>query len=321
MSQHDVPLWLRVPAAGLCLLAAWWLKSTDAIAEPVGASIALLGLAVVAGFVLKGLSLPIGLWPDGPWRKTFSVAVVLLVALAFSVLFVLFDPFPSSQWATFDPGLYVVAMAGVVVWGYAWAFVRQRRYVPWMAVSAVVALLPWVLGVLGILGGVDTRECVVPDEMAGFGCRMLLTRALAFYAVLGTGAALVTTELTFRRLVMGRSDRAGVVLVLIAAAVGVVWSLLMGEGDVLFSGPTWWYVAIGGVGAGSLYVLSGSLLAASVYTGAFFGGLEAIGWLGIGANLLSTPAFAVAHGVAALVLLAIVWHRKGLLTGLRPQAE
>ena len=101
MSQHDVPLWLRVPAAGLCLLAAWWLRSTDAIAEPIGASIALLGLAVVAAFVLKGLSLPIGLWPDGPWRRTFSVAVVLLVALAFSVLFVLFDPFPSSQWKVF----------------------------------------------------------------------------------------------------------------------------------------------------------------------------------------------------------------------------
>lgn len=319
MSQHDVPLWLRIPAAILCLVAAWWLKNTDAIAGAVGISVAPLGLAVVAVAVLKGLNLPLGLWPSGPTRGSFSVSVVVLVAVAFGLSFVAFDPFPSSEWAPFDRSLYVVTTLGVVVWGYAWAFVRQRRYLTWMGVAVAVALLPWVLGVLGLFGGGNVRECALPDELSGQGCRMLVTRAMAFYAVSGAAAALVTTELAFRRLVIGHPRGGGVVLVLIAAVVGIGWSLLMGEGEVLFSGPTWWYVAIGGVAAGSLYVLSESLPVSALYTGVFFGGLRAIGWSGVGVPMLFTPTFALSHGAVALILLVLVWRRNGLLGGLEPQ--
>lgn len=316
LSQHDVPLWLRVPAAGLGLAAAWWLRRTEAIVGVVGDSVAPLALGVVSGFVLKGLTLPLGIWPNGPWRKSFSVGLVVLVAVAFGLLFVVFDPFPSSDWAPFDTGLYAIVVAGVVAWGFAWAIVEQRRFLPWLAIAGLAALVPWVVGVLGLIGG-GTGECALPDEMADLGCRLVLLRAFGFFAVAGTAAALVTVELAFRRLIVGHPDRSGVVLVLIGAGAAVGWAFAMGEGTVLFSGPAWWHVGIGAVSAGAIYVLSGSLLAGAVYTGVYFGGLRAIGWSGIGVPVLFEWSFLAAHGVVAAALLLVVWRRKGVLAGLR----
>ncbi|MGD2135438.1 MAG: hypothetical protein PVF27_04720 [Gemmatimonadales bacterium] len=319
LSQHDVPLWLRLPAAGLGFVAAWWLRGTGAIVGVLGDSVAPLALGVVSAFVLKGLTLPLGLWPNGPWRKSFSVGLVVLVALAFALLFVAFDPFPSRDWAPFDNGLYVIAVAGVVGWGFAWAMVRQRRFVPWLVVAGVAGLVPWVVGVLGWFGG-GIGECALPDEMADAGCRLVLLKAFGYFAVLGTATALVTVELAFRRLVIGHPDRSGLVLIVIAAGTAAAWSLVMGEGAVVFTGPTWWHVGIGAVSAGALYVLSGSLLAGAVFSGVYFGGFEAIRWLGIGVIGFGW-SLTVAHGVVAAALFLVVWRRKGLLAGLRVRGD
>ena len=321
LSQRELPLWARAVAAALLLFASWWLLETETLRGLMGYAIAPLSLGVVAAFILRGMHLPLGLWPNGPWRERFSIGTVVVVAAVFAVLILAARPYRLPELAAaLEPGMAVIIVAGVVAWGFAWAFVHQRRFLPWYGAAAAAALMPFLLAVFAVLVRAGPGFCVLSTVgPEGATCGATIIEALVFLTAVGSAAALVTTELAFRRLLVGHPDRAGLVLVLGAALIASLWSLLVAVDSRLFEAP-WWLAGLAATGAGSLYVLSGSLLVSALYSGLVFAGFEAL--------RVATPTvegaqgavvgweYLAAHAIAVVLLCLLVARRKGILRGI-----
>jgi hypothetical protein len=302
LSPRDPPLWTRGVAAVLMIVASWWLRETDALRDAVGESIALLALAVVSASILRGMHLPLGLWPEGPWRERFARSVVVGAAVVFGVLVVALAPDKAIPQTSIDAGMAALVTAGVVAWGFALGLVRQRRYLVWYALAVAAAAAPLIGAVVG--GAVWTAGS---------------WRSFGFLAAVGASSSLISLELAFRRLMIGQPDRAGLVLVLLGALPVAAWALLAAPLLPGFAASPWLILGAG-AGAGCLYVLSGSLLVSSLYTGVLFASL--------GALTLAVPAdaagaiptgwwFAAVHGVVVAALSVVILHRRGLFAGLR----
>ncbi|UCF41264.1 MAG: hypothetical protein JSW43_02725 [Gemmatimonadota bacterium] len=325
MPQPDLPLWARGVAAILLVIAAWWLLHTETLYGVTGDAIAPLSLGVVAGFILRGMHLPLGLWPNGPWRKEFSTVVLVVVAIVFGALVVATRPSRSPELAAIlSPGMFLVILGGVLAWGFALAFVQQRGFLEWYGVAAVAGLAPWLVAVLGLAigGGEGATYCLLSTQGGpeAAGCSTSAVDAMVFLTVIGVPAGLVTSELAFRRLIIGHPDHAGLVLVLASAAVTLLWWLAVAPALTGVSAP-WWLVALGAVGAGSVYVLSGTLLVASVYTALVMAGYASLIHatpLSAGSEVLAPGwEFLAVHAVAVGVMGYAVWRRRGLLRGFR----
>jgi hypothetical protein len=322
--QRDLPLWARGAAAVLFLFASWWMLETETLRGLVGDAVAPLSVGVVAAFILRGMHLPISIWPNGPWRSRFSAGTVVAVALVFGLLIVVGRPALSSGLvAWLEPGVALVVVVGVAAWGFTWAFVQQRKYLPWFGAAVGAGLVPWGLALVGlILRGGSDAVCLVstgglPDAPV---CQGTALGTLAFLTALGAAAALVTTELAFRRLLIGHPDRAGLMLIAGAAAVATLWWMLVGAGSQMFVAP-WWLAGLSAMGAGCLYVLSGSLLVSGLYYALVLAGSDAIRYAAAATE--SAPAgaggweFGVAHLVAVLTFAVLVVRQKGVLRGIR----
>ncbi len=326
MPQHDLPLWARGVAAILLVIAAWWLLHTETLHALAGDAIAPLSLGVVAAFILRGMHLPLGLWPNGPWRKEFLTNTLIAVALVFGALIIVARPSRSPELsALLTPGMFVMVVAGVLAWGFALAFVQQRGFLQWYGAAAVAGLAPWVVAVVGLLvrGSEDATLCLLTTQGGpdAAGCNTTAFDALVFFTAIGAAAWLVTMELAFRRLLIGHPDHAGLVLVLAAAVVALVWWLAVAPA---LSGPvaSWWLVALGAVGAGALYVLSGTLLVATVYTALVFAGYTSLLYAAPlaqdgTATLAPGWEFLAVHLVTAAALGYWVWRRRGVLRGIK----
>ncbi len=321
MPPRELPLWARAVASALLLFASWWLLETETLRGLVGYAIAPLSLGVVAAFILQGMHLPLGLWPNGPWRDRFSMGTVVAVAAVFAALILAARPYRLPELAAeLEPGMAVLIVVGVVAWGFAWAFVHQRRFLPWYGAAAAAALIPFMLAVFALLVRGESNLCVLSTTGAeGATCGATVIEALVFLTAVGSAAGLVTSELAFRRLLVGHPDRAGLVLVLGAALIATLWTLLVTAESRLFEAP-WWLSALAAAGAGSLYVLSGSLLVAALYSGLTFAGFEAL--------RVATPTmegappvvvgweYTAAHAIAIVMLCLFVARRKGILRGI-----
>ncbi|NIM51674.1 MAG: hypothetical protein GTO22_20910 [Gemmatimonadales bacterium] len=327
MSQHDLPLWARGLAAVLLLISSWWLLHTETLRSVVGDSIALLSLGVIAVFILRGMHLPLGIWPVGPWRKEFSVSVVVAVALVFAVFIVLASPSESADLrGRLDVGTFLLVMAGVVAWGFSWAFVKQREYLPWYGIAAAAALLPCAVALMGLQfrAGGSTELCVLSTQQgpAGMLCDTTVLRSFVLLVPLGVAAGLVTVELTFRRMLLGLPDRTGLLLILCGAVVSAAWVGLVAA-DIPGVGYSWWLAGLGAVGAGCLYALSGSLLVSALYSALVFSFSDAVLYGSATMEEAANPPaslgieFALAHLAVAGMLAALVFKRKGLLRGIR----
>lgn len=313
MSPRDLPLWARGAAAPLLVVGSWWLLRTEPIRSPIGDSVALVALGVIAGSMLRGMHVPIALWPDGPWRRRFSSTTVVAVALAFAALAVLSRTVAPSTERSVDPGTYAVAAVGVVTWGVAWAMVRQRRYAPWFGIALAAGVLP----ALAVGATTLFRDGLAVGCATGAGsCVGNAVGAFAFPTVVGAATGLVTRELAFRRLLVGAPAAAGGVVIVLAATVEAIWVWVTGVWPGAALGGPWWTAGAAAVAAGSLYALSGSLLASSVCSaaiGAAYGATAAV------SNGASGPtlSYAIAVGVVAAALLVAVVRTRGWLAGVR----
>jgi hypothetical protein len=320
LSQHDLPLWAKGVAAALLVISSWWLLQTDTLREVAGPGIAVLSLGVVSGSILLGMHVPVGLWPNGPWRARFSSSVIVIVALVFAAFFVLFDP-GESLGDAYDPAMLLTTVIGVVAWGLAFTMVRQRPYIPWFAVAIGAALIPAAATVVRTaLLDAPARLCLLTavPVVDGTSCEAPAFQTFGFLVAAIAPAALLTVELTFRRLLIGQPERAGLLLVVIAAAAYGVWLALVAPVAPGIAMP-WWLGAAAAVGAGALFVLSGSLLVSAVYTATTFAAYEALVRATPGGTALPELAQRWEYGTAIVligaVLAGIVYRRHGTLAG------
>lgn len=314
MSPRDLPFVWRGAAVAFAIFASWWLTTTDVALNAVGESIAPIGLGVVAALVLRGMNAPLGIWPAGDARERFVPGWVIGAGAVVGGLVVAANPARSADLVPWlDRGRYALVIAGGLAWGYALAFVRQRRFVPWFGAAALLALVPALLEV-GLRRGGETL-C----WMSGVGpeCATGVLQAGAFGLSVVAPSALVTTEIAFRRLVLGRTAGAGMLLVLASALSMAAWYAAVSPEWPPWASLLWWLAA--GAAAAALYALSGSLLVSALYVAVLEAGAlalhgGAVARAGAGAGWSS--AGLIGHGATALALASIVWHRYGWRAGL-----
>jgi len=281
-------------AAVLLLFGSWWLFNTDAVHSVVGDSVGALCLGVVAASILQGMRIPLGLWPDSPWRKRFSVVAVLVTAGILAVSISLFGrSLHAGAEAWLDPGRMVAAVVGSVGLGFGFGFVRQRRLLVWYGIAVGLALVPTALELL-------------------FGARAALNLntlgLLAFFTAVEFPAKLVTEDIAFRRLLIGTASGAGLVSVLGSATIALIWYLVLKLSGV--SGISIiWLGAFGAVSAGSIYVLSKSLMVS-----ALFGAVQAAGYLAL--NVAPNPETVAtdSSGAGVITLITTLLVSAGLST-------
>jgi hypothetical protein len=282
----------------------------------------LIGLAVVAVSLLRGMHLPLGLWPNGPWREPFSGGIVVGVGLALAALIVISDPATPEVIDRIDPGMFATVIVGTVVWGLSWALVSQRAYLGWYGLATMFAVLPLLVGVTEVVVTMGNAElCMLSSSAAGNArCPVSGIRTFGFMLPVYVTVLLVTVELTFRRLLVGHPNHAGLGLVVLAALVYGAWVALI-AGEVQTISHSWWMGTIGAVGAGSLYVLSGSLLVSCWYTALLLAGQDglsaALSREAEGAEPAVLLAYVVVHTAVVLLLGALVLRRRGVTAGLR----
>ena len=327
MSQRDLPLWARGVAAGLLVFASWWLLSTDALRNTLGDSIGILCLGVISVFILRGMHLPLSIWPFGPWRKSFQVVAVIAVAVVVAGLVLLSGMNqPPVLAGSIDPGMAVLVVTGALFWGFAYGFVKQRSFLPWYLIAVIIAILPYLVNVLLSIGGegsgvtlcIWTRQSAAVEAKTT--CQAAMLPTLMFLVAVGATSTLVTEELAFRRLLIGQPQKAGLLAVLGAAVVAAGWYAVLGLMDVGFPAP----LVLGSVGAlnaGCIYVLSQSLLVSALYGGAFMASYWALtlSSLDPGAQLGPQVPFSVWLTALAIGigLAAIVAKQNGLLGDLK----
>jgi len=222
-----------------------------------------------------------------------------------------------------DVGLWVIVISGVLAWGFVVAFVPQRPYAQWLVGAAVLASAPYAIGAVASDVGNAKQACLfgVPDVAGPNSCEISVFRGLLFFVPASIGGALVTYELGFRRLMVGDPGTGGVVLVIVAALVAGAWAWMVG-GDIPGFASRAWVLGATAIGAGSLYVLSGSLLVSSVYTGTAVGTHLAFGLAGridLEGDLSMLDmggSLAWLHLGIGVALLIIVGRQRGMLGGL-----
>jgi len=322
LSPSDLPLWARGFAGVLLAVASWWLLHADPIRSVVGPSVALIGLAVVAVSLLRGMHLPLGVWPNGPWRERFSGGIIAGVGLVLAALIVISDPVAPEVIDRIDPGMFAIVIVGTVVWGLSWALVSQRAYLGWYGLATMFAVLPLLVGVMEVTVTMGNAElCMLPSSTTGNAeCPVSAFRAFGFMLPVYVTVLLVTVELTFRRLLIGHPSRAGLGLVVLAALVYGAWVAVI-AGEVQTISHSWWMGTIGAVGAGSLYVLSESLLVSCWYTALLLAGQDGLSAAlprgTEGAEPAILLAYVVVQAAVVLLLAVLVVRRHGVTAGLR----
>ncbi len=313
----------------LLLVTSWWLLDTEVLRSIIGDSIAGLGLGVVAFSVLRGLHLPLRIWPEGPWRRQFKIRVVLGAALALAIVIVLSSAGMTDSLAQrIDVGTIILFATGAVFWCFGLAMVRQRAYLQWYGVAIILGLAPAALsvslghGVGGVDGGAGICWLAVDgagetDGVAADRCEAAFAPALLFLLGVGLAVKLVAEELAFRRLLIGCARRTGLMWVLTAALAATAWYATLTYAGIGNTAA----IILGGLGAasaGCLYVLSCSLQVSALYGAALAAGS--------GALELSRPSeaaaaaapgppsvFWVTIGLTAATLCAVVAKRNGML--------
>jgi hypothetical protein len=190
----------------------------------------------------------------------------------------------------------------------------------------IIAMLPYLVNLLLSIGGESSAVtlCIWARQStaveAETTCQAAMLPTLMFLVAVGATSTLVTEELAFRRLLIGQPQKAGLLVILGAAVVAVVWYAVLGSMDVGFPAP----LVLGSVGAfnaGCVYVLSRSLLVSALYSGVLMAGYWALTLSSLDSGTQSGPQVPFSVWSTALVigicLAAIVVKQNGLLGDLK----
>lgn len=285
MSRSDPPIWVRAVTAVLLLFASWWLLETEVLRKLVGDSVAMIALGIVAFPVLRGMHLDVGVWPEGPWRDRFKTGAMVWTAVGIAVL-LLVSRFgmTDSLAALIDIGDFALVVTGAIFWGTGTGMVRQRPYLGWYALAALLAMVPILFGVAAQMwlseGGLVERLCLWQTEQEGgangsTSCVTAAAPPFLFLVAVSLPSALITEELAFRRLLIGCARQTGLIWVLAASVVAAGWYWLLVESG-LAGYPAMLLGGVGAVSAGCLYVLSRSLMVSAVFSGFLLAGTGAL---------------------------------------------
>lgn len=307
MSPRDLPLWVRGATGLLLVAAAWYVANAEALVAVMGPSLPQLSAGVVAVSVLLGMRLPLDLWPHAPRREPFSLRWSLGAALIAGLLIVSSAPTGLARSVLVDdPSGLIAVVVGGVGWALGWGASRHTTFRTWYAVAGGLALAPPLIGMLaaGITGG----------QLAPVSVRSFV--GAAAFCLVATGAqSLVTQELAFRRLLVGRSRDAGLVVVLAAAVSFGLWGVLATGGEAntireLVTGT------LTGVVLGSLYQLSGSLLVPALYQG-----VQSAVVHGLQLERVPSPGWGAAASLTAIISTILAYHvvqRSGFVGSSKP---
>ncbi len=292
MPQRDPPLWARCVAVVLLLFATWWLYATGSVRGFIGESVGALCLGVIAISVLRGMHIPLGMWPNGPWRKRFSVPWVIGTAAVMGAILLISGSARSGVIVNqLDAGTFVTTALGTIGVGFGFGFVRHRRYLLWYAAALLLGILPIAVELLlgSYAGGV-----------------VALLPLVVFLAAVGVPSKLATEEIAFRRMLIGIAPGAGLASVLISAVAVLLWLVVLHHAGV-GGAATIVMGALGALSAGCIYVLSGSLLAS-----ALFNALQGAGLLAVTLQSNMTVEQAGLSVVSAATWIAVLLTSAGL---------
>ncbi len=315
MSPPDPPVWVRGVAAVLALVASWWLIHTDAIRGLLGDSVAALSLGVVAVFVIRGTHQPLGLWPNRHRRDGFSMAWAMAAAGSAAALIALAGTSANVTETVRlllveNPGTMLLVIAGTVALALGVGLVRQRRYARWYGLAAISGLTPVLLSAM--LGWAPLSSVTAQVRTPGL-------LGFFFWIVADTSRVFVTEELAFRRMLIGNPDRAATIGVLAGAAASAAWLAIIGPEASSTALQLVHGFSVASV-AGGLYVLSRSLLVATLYHGVYAALLTCfvfpVGSIpgSAGEPPVGTVVFTAA---VAVLLVAFVARERGLIGSFR----
>jgi hypothetical protein len=323
--QRDPPIWARAVAAGLLLFASWWLLDTESVRAFVGDSIGALCLGVIAVSILQGMHLPLAIWPEGPWRKQFSpLAVVVTAAIIATMILVSQTASLGAVVESLDIGTGITVVIGSVGLGFAAGFVKQKKYLAWYCIALLLGILPAVGTVVVtafFAGDQSSSLCLISASTTANSCSAALLPSLVFLTGLGIASKLVTEEIAFRRMLIGVAGDSGLSPILFSSLIALAWYLTLSRLGVGDTGLVA-FGAIGALAAGSIYVLSGSLITSALFSGVYSAGnvSVAVAVTSAGASTrvssVSLETLIVAS-VVGLSLAAIVLRKHGFRGNLK----
>lgn len=250
MNSDSLPLAHRSVAIVVFFAVGWLVVGSERLLELGGDGIVPVGVGLVAASVLLGAQLPLGLWPARLHRKRFDWRPGAIWAGAVGGLVVLTARSELAElWLGWNRGATIGMVLGGAAVAAGLGMTRLRPQFVWFGLALGLALIPGIGGTI-LSTGVDFPAAV---------------RALGFFAVAEIGRVYVTEELGFRRLMLRRDSSLVEVL-----AVGVAYALWVSL-FVNWTISPWEMVLFAavpaGLGAGVLYVLSGSLMVSALYVG------------------------------------------------------
>ncbi len=287
----------------MLVATAWFVKESAFVTEHAGESAVRLTVGIAAFSVLLGTKVPVGLWPARLKRERFSWGPALLLGTVGAALIALAGRggVAEGQWAA-DRGGVLLVVVGAAFWTAILGVSKFPREKLWLALAIIGGSLPAITSLWLVR---------IEDPMVVSADGNSLVAAVGFFAVAGIASALVTDELAFRRLLVGRTGGVGLMMVALGAFVYGIWNtFLPAESGGLLAAFGLGFAR--GIIAGALYVLSRSLLVSSVFTGLTIAGTTGVVMAlregGTGAETVAdfadgamTLTFLVAAGMAWLL--------------------
>lgn len=307
LSRLNTGLWTRVVGAALLLGAGWFSIHSELLLGLLGDSVHQLAIGAVAVSVLLALKSPFEFW-TAPLRDPFSIKTGISTAVVIGLVIVASRSSGiTAQLLRENPGALVMTVVGGTVWASGFGAMRQRRSAKWYGIAAACAVAPFVGAY--VAGGWAMRDTF---ELTA----LRFAQVSAFLVVVQTVSALVTLELAFRRVLIGKPGEASLATVLISGLIFGAWSVMV-QADVVNLPIALMSGTLIGLIAGGIFALSGSLLVSALYSGGLLGlalTLDATARMELPSFLLGQLLRSVVaiNILIAAVLLVLVYRRLGL---------